>query len=672
MNLGKTKAQLIEDLAAMSRRLAELERSEAEHKKREEQLGRAEEALKLAERNFRNSVEDSPLGIHIHSYDNESLYANKALLDIYGYASFEELKATPLSKRTTPESYAAIMEKRERRKQGQPVPESYEVSIVRKDGEVRHIRIWIRHILWNGEKCQQALYEDITERNQVEGVLKQSKENLNNFMENSPLGIVINTNSGETRYANKASLYTYGYSSIEEYKATPLSKRRTPESYAAAMARRERIKQGLPVPDSYEVSIVRKDGEIRYLRFWIREVIWDGERCREGLSEDITKQKKVAEALKLAEQNLRNSIENSPLGIHIHSYDKKSHYANRAFLDTIGYNSVEEFEATPLIKRVTPETYAAVMERRERINKGQSTPETYEMSIVRKDGEIRHIIFWRRDIVWYGEGCHQVLCQDVTEQKQMAAQLTEYREHLEKMVQERTAELTKANVQLEATNKELEAFAYSVSHDLRAPLRSIDGFSQALLDDCADKLDEQGKDYLKRVCAAAGRMGELIDDMLSLSRVTRSEMRHETVDLSALAQSITATIAQRQPGRLVESVIPPGLATNGDRHLLELLLVNLLDNAWKFTNKQPIARIEFGTSQDGDKPVYYVRDNGVGFDMTYVNKLFAPFQRLHEMSEFPGTGIGLAIVQRIVSRHGGRVWAEGEVGKGAAFYFSFS
>jgi len=237
-------------------------------------------------------------------------------------------------------------------------------------------------------------------------------------------------------------------------------------------------------------------------------------------------------------------------------------------------------------------------------------------------------------------------------------------------ISRQTQLITKANIGLAAVNKELESFSYSVSHDLRAPLRSIDGFSQALVEDYPDKLDEQGKDYLQRVRSSTQRMGELIDDLLKLSRVTRSEIKLEMVNLSTLAQSIATEVQKTQPERQVEFVITPGLSAKGDEHLLRLLLENLLGNAWKFTAKHPQARIAFGSTRVDGKQVFFVRDDGAGFDMTYADKLFAPFQRLHSASEFPGIGIGLATAQRIINRHGGRVWAEGEIEKGATFYFT--
>jgi light-regulated signal transduction histidine kinase (bacteriophytochrome) len=203
-------------------------------------------------------------------------------------------------------------------------------------------------------------------------------------------------------------------------------------------------------------------------------------------------------------------------------------------------------------------------------------------------------------------------------------------------------------------------------------LRTIDGFSGALLEDYADKLDEQGKDYLNRVCAATRRMAQLIDDMLKLSHVTRAEMHYEKVDLSVLARRIATELQNTQPERLVEFVIKPGLVADCDVTLLRAVLENLLGNAWKFTSKHPSARIEFGAVESEGKHAYYVRDDGAGFDQQYVDKLFAPYQRLHTTAEFPGTGIGLATVQRIINRHGGRAWAEGGVEKGATFYFTLT
>jgi light-regulated signal transduction histidine kinase (bacteriophytochrome) len=247
------------------------------------------------------------------------------------------------------------------------------------------------------------------------------------------------------------------------------------------------------------------------------------------------------------------------------------------------------------------------------------------------------------------------------------------RQQAEQQAQILNQGLRQAVIELRAVNKELEAFSYSVSHDLRAPLRSIDGFSQAILEDCQDQLNDIGQDYLRRIRSATQRMGQLIDDLLTLSRVTRSELNRESVNLSRIASRLCTDLQQSQPDRPVEFVIQPGLVAQGDAHLLQIVLENLLNNAWKFTAKRPHARIEFGTlPETGGVCTYFVRDDGVGFDMAYTGKLFGPFQRLHGMQEFPGNGIGLATVKRVVRRHGGRVWAEGAVDQGATFYFTLA
>jgi PAS domain S-box-containing protein len=248
--------------------------------------------------------------------------------------------------------------------------------------------------------------------------------------------------------------------------------------------------------------------------------------------------------------------------------------------------------------------------------------------------------------------------RDVTERKKKENEFKE----LDRQLRHQNAELI-------AVNQELESFSYSVSHDLRAPLRSIDGFSMALLEDCADKLDAQGKSHLERIRNATGRMGRLIDDLLTLARMSRAEMIRERVNLSTLAEEIADQCRSSEPDRDVRFSTAPGLVVTGDRSLLRVMLENLIGNAWKFTSKRSEARIEFSALDQNGSSVYFVRDNGAGFDMKYAGKLFGVFQRLHDFAQFPGTGVGLASVQRILLRHGGRVWADAKPDEGATFYF---
>ena len=240
------------------------------------------------------------------------------------------------------------------------------------------------------------------------------------------------------------------------------------------------------------------------------------------------------------------------------------------------------------------------------------------------------------------------------------------------ITQRRAAEdnLKKYTQELEAANKELEAFSYSVSHDLRAPLRAMDGFSQMLLEDCADQLDDRNKEHLNRIRNASQLMSRLIDDILRLSRVGRAEMNFAEVDLSEMARSILEELQSANPKREARIIIASGIKVSGDASLVKIMLQNLLENAWKYTANCRLTQIEFGVKHYNEERILYIQDNGAGFDMNYAGKLFKPFQRLHSNQEFPGTGIGLAIVQRVVNRHGGRIWAESGVGKGAIFYFT--
>ena len=240
----------------------------------------------------------------------------------------------------------------------------------------------------------------------------------------------------------------------------------------------------------------------------------------------------------------------------------------------------------------------------------------------------------------------------------------------ERQIQDLNERLKRDNAELEAVNRELEAFSYSVSHDLRAPLRAIDGFSQALIEDYGRQLDDEGRHYLSRVRQGAQRMGRLIDDLLKLSRVTRQELVIADVDLAGLAQEVVDRLRSEAPEREVEVAIDGPLLARGDQRLLQIALDNLLGNAWKFTSGRERAQIRFDLRDAGGEPAFCIADNGAGFDMVYADQLFRAFQRLHTPSEFPGTGIGLATVQRIIHKHGGRIWAESEGGRGARFFFT--
>lgn len=256
-----------------------------------------------------------------------------------------------------------------------------------------------------------------------------------------------------------------------------------------------------------------------------------------------------------------------------------------------------------------------------------------------------------------------VIVRDISDRKHAELQIRQLNEELEERVRQRTAEL-------EVVNRELESFSFSVSHDLRAPLRALNGFSQVLLENYSQFLDSEGQKYLRRLRSAGLRMSALIDDLLNLSRVTRHELVRVPVNLSTLATTILHELCAAHPERTVDWIVTPQLYAEADSKLLRIALDNLLSNAWKYTGKRAEAMIEFGQIIHNEQAIYFVKDNGAGFDMTYVDKLFHPFQRLHREEEFEGTGIGLATVERIIRRHGGRIWAEAQAGQGATFYFT--
>ncbi len=422
--------------------------------------------------------------------------------------------------------------------------------------------------------------------------------------------------------------------------------------FAAVVAERKRAKEAL-----------RRTYDELDLR--VQQRTTDLTKAVKALRAEIAERKKAEDALRASEERFRAVVETAKDAILSADNCGNIIFWNHGAEAIFGYSAAEA--AGKPLTFIMPERFRQAhrdgFKRMLETGKSNFIGKTIELIGRRKDGNEfpleLSLASWKTERGIF----FAAIIRDISERKRAEDEIRTLNQELEQRVLQRTA-------QLEAANKELEAFGYSVSHDLSAPLRSIDGFSQALLEDYVDKLDAQGKDYLQRVRAASQRMAQLINDMLKLSHVTRSEMRHEIVDLSAVTRIIAAELQQLEPDRQVEFVITEGIMANGDPRLLEVMLQNLLGNAWKFTKKQPHATIEFGVMPENGKLTYYVRDDGAGFEMAFADKMFGAFQRLHAMSEFEGNGIGLATVKRIIQRHGGRVWAKGEVGKGATFYFA--
>ncbi|MCX7634902.1 MAG: PAS domain S-box protein, partial [Syntrophales bacterium] len=467
-------------------------------------------------------------------------------------------------------------------------------------------------------------------------------------------------NQGRIVEANERVRDFYGYSR-EELIGQEVKVLSTPETLPELDWQTALIRQhgGLV----YETTHRRKDGTTFPVEVSARLIAVEGHTFFQAIVRDITERRRAEAVLRESETRFRHLFENMVTAVAV--YEAVGDGEDFVFVDfNRAAERIERIDRREVLGRRVTEVFPGVREFGlfavfQRVWR-TGVAEDHDISFYQDN----RISGWRESRVYkLPSGEVVAVYEDVTARKQAEDEVQRLTAELEERVRRRTAEL-------EAANRELEAFSYSVSHDLRAPLRAIDGFSQAFLEDYGDTLDEKGRDYLQKVRQGAKRMGFLIDDLLKLSRVSRAEIAYETVDLSGLVKAVAGTLQENEPSRRVEFVIAEGIAVQGDRRLLGVAITNLLENAWKFTARSETARIEFGAVTLANERVLFVRDNGVGFPGAYADKLFHAFQRLHRSEEFPGTGIGLATVRRIVNRHGGRIWAEGEPGKGAVFYFT--
>jgi len=652
--------------------------NEALFKKLEKKMLELEDAnrkLREKEETYRLSFENVTDVIYSVDKDLKVLNVSPSVERILGYKP-EEFVGRPISDfghLLVPESYEQAVADMKSILNGQKIPPSI-YRFIAKDGTIKYGEVNISPLIRNGKVIGNiSIARDITESRQVQEEIQKTEEKYRT---------IANYTYDWEEWIGPDGQYIYVSPSCERITGYRADEFQQDPKLVINICHQD--DKGLLNDHFQEVLNARSEECRMEFRIHTRDhrEVWIDHVCqnvysiageylgRRSSNRDITDRKRSEEALRVAHarrQELEFIVNHSPAVVWLWRATEgwPVEYVSDN-LEVYGYTP-DDFTSGRIAfaSIVHPDDIIRVGEEVTQYTREGRTEFSQEYRMLTKSGEIR----WIDDRTWIRRGPdgavthYQGISIDITERRRAEEEVRKLNADLERRVRERTA-------QLEAINRELESFSYSVSHDLRAPLRTIDGFCEILLEDYQTKLDDRGKDYLERVRHASQQMARLIDDLLKLSRVIRSEFRYEMVDLSALVRDVAETYRQNNIQHEVDLVIREGVKVWGDVNLLRIAVTNLLDNAWKFTGRIADPRIEFGTAIMDGENVYYIRDNGAGFDMAYADKLFGAFQRLHSTDEFPGTGIGLATVKRIINRHGGRVWAESEMQKGATFYFT--
>jgi len=629
-----------------------------------EELRRTQNELERSREKYLDLYDLAPVGYAVLNDKGLIQEANLTLTSCLGVTR-NALVGSPLRRFVDPasqETYSLHL----RRLFETGEPSSFEVGMVMEDGTSFWGRVDANVHADNDDRATGHItLTDVTElkrRNEAalmesHDALQESEERFRTLYDRSVLGLYRTTPGGQIVMANSALCTMLGYSSFEDLRQRNLEEQGYHPDYSRADFKRELDEKGVII--GIESRWKRSDGEYIWVRESARAACDESGRVLyyDGTVEDMTERKQAEIAIREAEGRFRFLAEATSEGVAI-SENGTIIDCNPQFAALLG-NSIQETIGRSLLEFVAPEFVGAV---RERIRTGHV--ERHEAVALRCDGSRFPVEADARIAAYNGRTVRIAVFRDLTDQRRSEAEIHQLTVELEQKVRERTA-------QLEAVNSELEAFSYSVSHDLRAPLRAIEGFSAMVVQRHGDQVDAEAKRLLGVVRANARRMARLIDDLLSFSRSGRSEMSVNRLNMKEMARSaFEEVIADPEARRKIDFRVGELPWADGDGTLVRQVWINLLSNAAKFSAGKEPSVIEVEGSVEAGFAVYRVRDNGAGFDMTYADKLFGVFQRLHGMTEFEGTGIGLALVKRIVTRHSGRVWAEGEVGKGARFSFS--
>ncbi len=642
--------------------------------------------LHESETSYRLMLESAPYAVFIQTEERFS-YINPAGLRLFGASSPSDIIGRSVYERFHPD-YIDIV--RERIKhlniEHKNVP-VLEQKYIKMDGSAIDVEVSAVPFVHQGKNGALVFVKDISDRKNTENALRESENLYRKLFENhAAVKLLIDPETAEIVDANFAAEKFYGWprEKLKQMKITEIN------TLSPAEVKQEMEKARAAEKIYFEFRHRLADGSTRNVEVYSSKINVKGKDLLHSIIHDITARKQAEEKIKKNESFLEDVFASIQDGMSILepslTIRRVNKIMNKWYSETVPLEGKKCYEAyhkkdKPCAPCPTLRCLKTGKTEREIVTGPPASDVKWIelFSYPMKDPQTREIT----GVVEF--------VRNITARKQAEEEAEALTRELERRVAQRTEELhksqmallnvvedvnenakklTAANAALEAINKELEAFAYSVSHDLRAPLRSIDGFSAALLEDYGAKLDKTGKDYLARVRRAAQHMGKLIDDLLKLSRVSKADFRPEPVNMSSLAKKIFALHKEQTGSKNINIKIQDDIIVSADAALMEVALANLVDNAFKFTGKQENPLIEFGVKNEAEQNVFYLRDNGAGFDMKYADKLFGPFQRLHALDEFEGTGIGLATVQRIIHRHGGKVWAQGEVGKGATFFFT--
>ncbi len=624
----------------------------------------AQLAMEESEARFRAVFEQASVGIAIREFSTQPrfLKVNRKLCQILGYSESELLQKTT-TELTPDDEVDAAHEKNRQLMGGEITSYSRRKRYKHKNGR----NIWVNLSVSRFEEGSHdkktpyliSVIADISDQMESEAHVLESEARYRQIFALTPLPMYLR-HEDQLYFidVNDACLKMYGYTR-EKMLTMTLLDMQTPSG-------RERYLQQSEMPagvvERQHRQHVRSNGEVIDVEIYSYPTTLAGDRVRLVLIRDMTDQLRMERLLRDNEARLRAIADNLPAVIAFFDDKRQLQYSNIAFDRWFGSASLDVRGGVLRVGQDVSRYSETLHPLLERALRGDEI--TTERSLDTQTGARVARLTLIPHVADDGSvtGVH-LMGYDLTDFRHAEAEVRHLNEQLERRVEQRTRALA-------AANRELESFSYSVSHDLRAPLRTIDGFSQILLDEYAAKLDDTGRGYLERVRAGSQRMAKLIDDLLELARVTRRDPQIRECDLSGLAREIVTELSVAHPQRNVRVEVAPGMAVAADVGLLRIALDNLLRNAWKFTSLEDNAVIEVGCVESADGRTYFVRDNGVGFDMAYVNKLFGAFQRLHSESEFQGTGIGLALVQRVIRRHGGQVWAEAEPDVGATFYFT--